>query len=388
MSINKENLIRLAQQFKINTGNKTAVQLAEEINVAIDQDNADERENAERDKRRREEQAESERREELAFQRQRQIEKDRMDHELQLARVQSGRDNRQEWKVKPIVKMQRLGDTDDPLVFFSSLEKLLVAKHISEDDYAGVTVELLGSKALEAYSRLSLEDAMEYNAIKAAVLKKFNISSESTRLLFREARKVGNESYAEFGTRLQRLSSAWVKEAGVDDLEKMLELIALEQYLETVDTDVRVWLVDKEVKDVKTAAELTDNYHQTRKRTTNVMQQSVLIPKVTGSVVNNNVCPGLGGSVSLVDNVQASASVGGAMRGGQQRVGGYNSGGYSGGSYNNGGSYGQRGFNFQRFGGGYGQRGFNFQHRGDYGPRYRPGNNYDNSNNNNQSKNW
>ena len=163
------------------------------------------------------------------------------------------------------LKLNKLSDNDNPLVFFEAAERLMKTKQIPEAHYASIIVESLTGKALHAYASMAVQDVSDYAAIKKAVLKRFNVSAESSRLLFREARHAPSQSFSEFGIKISGLACAWVNETGARaDAEKLFNLIVLEQFLSQVPEDLRIWLIDKKPKDVFEAGELADSYQQAR----------------------------------------------------------------------------------------------------------------------------
>ena len=55
---------------------------------------------------------------------------------------------------------------------------------------------------VEAYAAMATEDASDYDKVKAAILKRYNINDETYRQRFRAATKTGDESHRELLVRL------------------------------------------------------------------------------------------------------------------------------------------------------------------------------------------
>ena len=166
------------------------------------------------------------------------------------------------------VRLDRLKDGDDPLVFFAAVEKLFAARNIPVDQQAGQVVELLGPKALDAYSRMSLEDSRDYNCVRATILKRFQISTDAVREKFRTSSMEKGESFVDFSVKLSSWAQAWFQDhnGAMLSAEDIKEVIVMEQFLARVPEDLRTWLLDKKVKTVREAAELSDGYAQVRRR--------------------------------------------------------------------------------------------------------------------------
>jgi len=166
---------------------------------------------------------ESEHRQLLAFEKLR-LESERQDKnrqaelEIQLARLKSqldivsieGQPFVPQVPVRPI-RLERLKDNDDPLVFFAPLEKLFAARSIPENQQAGHLVELLGPKALDALSKMSLEDSKVYTHVRMTILKRFKISTDVVRERFRTATVGKDEAYSDFVVKLTGWASTWLK---------------------------------------------------------------------------------------------------------------------------------------------------------------------------------
>ena len=70
---------------------------------------------------------------------------------------------------------------------------------------------LLSGRAWEVYSRLSQEDAMSYNCLKLALLKRYDFTKFGYRKRFREVKPEGQESPGQFMVRLKNYFPKWVE---------------------------------------------------------------------------------------------------------------------------------------------------------------------------------
>ena len=65
---------------------------------------------------------------------------------------------------------------------------------------------LFTGKAVEVYNRLSPEEAIDYEHVKVALLKRCDFTDREYREKFREARPEGHESPSQFIFRLKTIS--------------------------------------------------------------------------------------------------------------------------------------------------------------------------------------
>ena len=101
----------------------------------------------------------------------------------------------------------------------------------------------LTGHAQQAYAAMSVTEASSYVEVKKAILRRYSVNEETYRQRFRSARKKENEAYIEFVTRLADLFRKWT--ADCDSVADMTEKLLIEQLLDTVPADLRVWLSEK-----------------------------------------------------------------------------------------------------------------------------------------------
>ena len=75
---------------------------------------------------------------------------------------------------------------------------------------------LLGGKALDVFSRLSQEDALDYERLKAVLLQRYNYTEQGYRQRFKEAKPEGSENPDQFIVRLRNYFTQWLKLSDVE----------------------------------------------------------------------------------------------------------------------------------------------------------------------------
>ena len=94
----------------------------------------------------------------------------------------------------------------------------------------------LVGKAQEAYAALSLEESRDYERVKGAILRRFDITEDSYRQRFRSTRKKEDESHRELLVRLNHLAGKWM--ASYETREALLDQVVLEQFLKILPEEV------------------------------------------------------------------------------------------------------------------------------------------------------
>ena len=162
-------------------------------------------------------------------------------------------------------RVVKLADRDDIEAYLTTFERLMSAYKIPKDRWIFKLAPQLSGKAQQAYAALTTEDALEYDGVKAAILRRYDITEETYRQRFREITKNVVESHRDVSIRLGDLANKWLK--GLTTVEQVKEAIVLEQLLYTLGPSVRVWVKERKPKTTLEAGQLADDYSEARKQT-------------------------------------------------------------------------------------------------------------------------
>ena len=96
-------------------------------------------------------------------------------------------------------------------------ERVAAQHEWPKEKWATQLAGLLSGNALDCYSSLAPASAKDYDLVKAAILKRYDVSAETYRQKFRAETRKPTESYENFGERLADHLERWEKAAeGVD----------------------------------------------------------------------------------------------------------------------------------------------------------------------------
>ena len=127
---------------------------------------------------------------------------------------------------------------------------------------------VLTGKAQRAYATLPTENCADYDLVKAAVLKSFELVPEAYQQKFRTQRKTENQSYVEFLREEENALDKWCDSKRIDgDAEKLRQLILAEEFLNCVPEEVRVHLSERRTGVTYEMAALADEYILTHRKT-------------------------------------------------------------------------------------------------------------------------
>ena len=163
------------------------------------------------------------------------------------------------------LKLTKLSDADDVEAYLTTFERMMQAYKIPKERWVYKLAPQLTGRAQQAYAAMPTADAGKYDDVKAAILRRYDINSETYRQRFRSIRLNEGESHREMATRLSDLIDKWMKEC--KSAKEVCELIVIEQLLETLPSEVRVWVRERKPKTSTEAGQLADDYVQARKTT-------------------------------------------------------------------------------------------------------------------------
>ena len=227
----------------------------------------------ERDFERREREIERQEREREIERQERERERERQ-HELELAKIKAetsfvsqtsttGITNNQ--GVQSQVKTAKLPLFDEKVdsidAYLSRFEKYHEAVKSQKENWAIYLAALLKGKALEVYSRLSSEDANNYDVLKTALLRRYQLTEDSLKKKFYSSSPESGESATQFMIRLANELDRWIDATKIPQtLNGLKNLLIKEQFLTACDLKMAMYLREKEVADNTELAKTAERY--------------------------------------------------------------------------------------------------------------------------------
>ena len=121
-------------------------------------------------------------------------------------------------------------------------------------------------KAQEIYGSLSVEQSSNYEHVKEAILKAYELVPEAYRLKFRNCLKYDSKMHVEFAREKENLFNRFCpsKQLG-KDFEKLKQMVLLEEFKDKVRPDIGSHLDEQKVEELQKAAVIADDYALTHK---------------------------------------------------------------------------------------------------------------------------
>ena len=152
--------------------------------------------------------------------------------------------------------------------YFAHFERTALNLGWPKECWSMLLQTVLTGKAQRAYATLPTENCADYDLVKAAVLKSFELVPEAYRQKFWTQRKTENQSYVEFLREKENALDKWCDSKRIDgDAEKLQQLILAEEFLNWVPEEVRVHLSERKTDVTYEMAALADEYILTHRKT-------------------------------------------------------------------------------------------------------------------------
>ncbi|KAJ8041519.1 hypothetical protein HOLleu_12356 [Holothuria leucospilota] len=163
--------------------------------------------------------------------------------------------------VKFVPKFQE----DNVEKFFNHFEKLGEQLKWPRNKWSILIQSNFTGKAQEVYSALSIEDSMDYDKVKKAILQAYELVPEAYRQKFRKYRKADTQTYVEFAYQKERHFDRWCASKKVSTFDTLRQLILVEEFKRCVNDDIKTHLEENKADKLSEVANLADQYALTHK---------------------------------------------------------------------------------------------------------------------------
>ena len=143
--------------------------------------------------------------------------------------------------------------------YLSRSEKYATANKWDKNVWAAYLSALLKGRALDVYDKLSTEDAADYDKLKDALLKNFDMTERGFRKKFRYSRPERSEIFIQFSSRLCSYLNKWLTMAKVEkSFNAVCDFMARDQFLEACTRELFVHLKPKAFENLDAMAKEVD----------------------------------------------------------------------------------------------------------------------------------
>ena len=142
-------------------------------------------------------------------------------------------------------------------------ERYATAQKWEPDTWATGLSALLQGKALDVYALMPKEDALNYDKLKVALLKRYELTEEGFKRKYKKCRPENGETFQQFTTRMKSYFTRWIDMASIEkSYEGLQDLILREQLTFICNRDLELFLRVREPKSLEQASKLADQYKE------------------------------------------------------------------------------------------------------------------------------
>jgi hypothetical protein len=153
-------------------------------------------------------------------------------------------------------------EKDNLDAYLQRFERFAVTVNWKRDDWATNLSALLKGKALDVYSRLAPSQANDYDLLKDALLKRFQLTEDGFRQKFRSGKPETGETASQFVVRLDNYLDRWMALGNVSQtFDALKDLLLREQFLLSCGKGLLLFLKERAPKDIGLMAILAEQYN-------------------------------------------------------------------------------------------------------------------------------
>ncbi|KAJ8040764.1 hypothetical protein HOLleu_15160 [Holothuria leucospilota] len=197
----------------------------------------------------------------------REMQREAREHEFRLKQLELGaiKVSDRGFDVSKHVKFVPKFQEDNVEKFCNHFEKLGEQLKWPRDKWSILIQSNFTGKAQEVYSALSIEDSMDYDKVKKAILQACELVPEAYRQKFRKYRKADTQTYVEFAYQKEMHFDRWCASKKVSTFDTLRQLMLVEEFKRCVNDDIKTHLEENKADKLKEVAILADQYALTHK---------------------------------------------------------------------------------------------------------------------------
>ncbi|KAL0153620.1 hypothetical protein M9458_051100, partial [Cirrhinus mrigala] len=193
------------------------------------------------------------------------LELKRQEHDIKVSQsstfnfdaVSSGQPNFDVVKYVKLVPPFRESEVDS---YFIAFERIAAKLEWPKDMWGLLLQCNLAGKAEEVCSSLPIEQSLDYEIVKAAVLRAYELVPEAYRQRFRNLMKTTKQTYVEFAREKKSLFEKWCFTNKVTSFDQLQELVLLEDFKNCAPEPLVVHLNEQKVNTLSEAAVIADEF--------------------------------------------------------------------------------------------------------------------------------
>ena len=174
--------------------------------------------------------------------------------------------------------------------YLQRFERFAASNSWPKSEWAKALSALLTGKALDVYSRMPDETAVNYDLLKEALLKQYDLTTDGYRDEFGKSRPQLYENPEQFVTRLKSYLDKWILLSHTDDLATGIkELFIREQFINACPKNLAIHLRETELPNLEELTQAAGIYLVAQNRKFHSASTSFLISAPSEAVGHDDI---------------------------------------------------------------------------------------------------
>ena len=149
--------------------------------------------------------------------------------------------------------------------YLRRFERYATAQKWDRGTWATSLSALLRGRALDVYALMSLATAQDYDELKAALLRRFDMTEDGFKKKFRSSRPDLAETFTQFTVRLSSYFTRWIEMAKIPKTyDGLFDLILRDQLLHICNQELAIFLRQNVPKTASEMCKLADQFSESR----------------------------------------------------------------------------------------------------------------------------
>ncbi len=150
---------------------------------------------------------------------------------------------------------------DDIDAYLERFERFAKSQSWTTETWAISLSPLLTGKGLDVYASMAPDEANNYEALKIALLKRYQLTEEGFRGKFRESKPQKEETVVQYVARLRRYLTRWMELSGIEhSYDALSDLMLREQFISMCSQELAMFLKERVPKTIAEVTKLAEQY--------------------------------------------------------------------------------------------------------------------------------
>nr|XP_022307941.1 uncharacterized protein LOC111113940 [Crassostrea virginica] len=199
------------------------------------------------------------------------LEREKLKADLERIKIERSSESHEETRVKghvssKIPKLPVFDDTRDEMdSFLLRFERCAEAQHWDKSDWALSLCALIRGKVLDVFALMPKTEALDYNVLKTALLRRYELTDDGFKKKFRSCRPEQCETFSQFSVRLSTYFDRWIDMTKTPrTFHGLYDLMLRDQFLHVASQDLKLFLKERLPDNINKMSQLADQYKDAR----------------------------------------------------------------------------------------------------------------------------